>query len=269
MSPAPLPTAAFTDIPFEPNAETCPSGISQAEWRTRVELAASYRALALAGITDLTYNHLSARVPGQPDQFLIKSEHLFFNEVTASSLLRYDLAGTKLSGEGKVSRGGLVIHGGLMASRPDLAAVFHTHTPANMAVSVQKWGLLPLTQHSVRFFNRVGYYDFNGFEFHIDTRDAMRHAIGDKLILVLRNHGVLIGGRTIPEAFLKHHFFEASCRAQVAALSAGLDNLMLIDDDAAEAAASEHEALGYPDIHQRDWQATLRLLDDQAPSYRT
>jgi ribulose-5-phosphate 4-epimerase/fuculose-1-phosphate aldolase len=269
MSPAPLPTAAFTDIPFEPNAETRPSGISQAEWRTRVELAASYRALALAGITDLTYNHLSARVPGQPDQFLIKSEHLFFNEVTASSLLRYDLAGTKLSGEGKVSRGGLVIHGGLMASRPDLAAVFHTHTPANMAVSVQKWGLLPLTQHSVRFFNRVGYYDFKGFEFHIDTRDAMRHAIGDKLILVLRNHGVLIGGRTIPEAFLKHHFFEASCRAQVAALSAGLDNLMLIDDDAAEAAASEHEALGYPDIHQRDWQATLRLLDDQAPSYRT
>lgn len=260
-----MTTATLTDIPFEPRAPHA----SDAEWRTRVELAAAYRALALAGITDLTYNHLSARVPDQPDHFLIKSEHLFFNEVTASSLLKYDLSGTKLSGEGKVSRGGLVIHGGLMASRPDLATVFHTHTPANMAVSVQTWGLLPLTQHSVRFFNRVGYYDFNGFEFHIDTRDAMRKAIGDKLVLVLRNHGVLIGGRTIPEAFLKHHFFEASCRAQVAALSAGRDNLIIIDDAAAEAAASEHEALGYPDANQRDWQATLRLLDDEAPAYCT
>ena len=252
----------------ETPAQTQASTFSEAEWRVRVELAAAYRALALAGITDLTYNHLSARIPDTPNHYLIKSEHLFFNEVTASSLLKYDLDGNKLSGNGKVSRGGLVIHAGLLASRPDLAAIFHTHTPANMAVSAQKWGLLPLTQHSVRFFNRVAYYDFKGFEFHIDTRQAMRDAIGNKPILVMRNHGVLIGGRTIPEAFLKHHFFEASCRAQVAALSAGLENLILIPDDEAEAAASEHEELGYPDVNQRDWQASLRLLESEAANYR-
>lgn len=245
-----------------------PDVFSAAEWQTRVELAAAYRMLAISGITDLTYNHLSARVPDQPDQYLIKSEHLLFNEVTASSLLKYDLGGNPISGVGKVSRGAWVIHAGLLESRPDLTVIFHTHTPANMAVSAQKWGLLPLTQHSVRFFDRVGYYDFNGFEFHIDTRAAMREAMGDKPILVMRNHGVLIGGRTVPEAYLKHHFFEASCRAQVAALSAGLDNLLLIPDHTARAAADEHEALGYPDVNQRDWQAALRVLEAHAPDYR-
>ncbi|NYE26312.1 class II aldolase/adducin family protein [Pigmentiphaga litoralis] len=250
----------------------CPAPLadcSAAEWQARVELSACYRLMALAGITDLTYNHLSARVPDAPDQYLIKSEHLFFDEVTASSLLKYDLAGTKLSGEGQVSTGGLVIHAGILETRHDVQAVFHTHTPANIAVSAQRWGLLPISQHSTRFFNRVAYHDSNGFEFNVDGRGALRDSLGDKFVMVLRNHGLLIAGRNVPEAFYKHHFMEMACASQVAALSAGLDNLVIVPDEVAEHAALQIERKGIVDANQRDWKASIRYLDRMAPEYRT
>lgn len=242
--------------------------VSPAEWKARVQLSACYRLMALAGITDLTYNHLSARVPDQPDHYLIKSEHLFFDEVTASSLLKYDLAGNKLMGDGKVSIGGLVIHAGILEARPDVATVFHTHTPANVGVSAQKWGLLPISQHAARFFNRVAYHESSGFEFFTEGRTALCDSLGDKYVMLLRNHGLLIAARTIPEAFYKHHFMEMSCRAQVAALSAGMENLVLLSDEVAEQAAVLSDSRGIVDETHRDWTASLRQLETLAPAYR-
>lgn len=246
------------------------ASVSPAEWEARVKLAATYRLMAHFGITDLTYNHLSARVPDHPDRYLIKGQHQLFEEVTASSLLTYDLRGEKVVDTGDyVSLGGLVIHGGVMEARPDLMAVFHTHTPANMGVSVQKFGLLPLTQHAVRFFNRVSYHDFTGFELDLEQRKRLVDALDDKLILIMRNHGVLVCGRSIPEAFVLHHFFETACRAQIAALTAGggIDNLVLTPDDVAEYAAKQMESLGEREEDQHDWPALMRLVQRLDPSF--
>ncbi len=251
-----------------PKESSVKSQVSASEWKAREQLAACYRLMALNGITDMTYNHLSARLPDEPDHYLVKSELQFFEETTASSLLKYNLAGDLLMGDGKVSIGGLVIHAGILEARPDVMAVFHTHTPANIAISAQKCGLLPISQHSTRFFNRVAYHDSNGFEFDIDGRKALRDSLGDKYMMVLRNHGLLIAGRTIPEAYYKHHFFEMACKSQVAALAGGFDNVIIVPDAVAEHAAQQIERKGVVDENQRDWLASIRQLEQLAPSYR-
>ncbi len=245
--------------------------VSAAEWDARVKLAACYRLMAHNGISDLTYNHLSARVPDCPDRYLIKGERTLFDEVTASTLLTYDLAGNKIyESNDKVGIGGLVIHGGIMEARPDLVAVFHTHTPANMGVSAQKFGLLPLTQHSSYFHGCIGYHDFDGFEFDLEGRKRLVADLGDFRTLVLRNHGVLVCGRSIPEAYIMHHFFEMACSAQVAALSAGggVDHINVIPPAAAEHAGRQAQKMGHRDEKHRDWDALMRLADRLDPSFR-
>ncbi|SDV48964.1 class II aldolase/adducin family protein [Chitinasiproducens palmae] len=237
-----------------------PAHISTAEWQARVALAASYRLMAAAGVNDLTYNHLSARVPGEPDRYLIKGERQLFEQVTASSLLKYDLDGNKLSDSSDgVSRGGQVIHAGVFAARPDIHAVFHTHTTANLAVSMQKIGLLPLNQHALRVYSRVGYHPFSGFEFDLASRKALADSLADKYFLVMRNHGALICGRTIPEAYVEHHNFEFACRAQVAALTAGgIEQLIVPTDEViAHATAQVERFLSVIDENGRDWGALL------------
>lgn len=238
------------------------------EWQTRVHLAAAYRGLALAGVNDHTYNHLAARLWDAPQQVLIKPEHQQFHEVTASSLLKYTLDGEKLSGEGNVSRGGLVIHLGVLKGRPDLQATFHTHTPANIAVSAQRFGLLNLNQHAVRFHRRIGYHDFKGFEFDEAGRQGLLTALGTGRIAILRNHGVLVGGRTIAEAYIHHHFLETACRAQIQALGAGLDNLLQIPDDIAEHSAQQIERKPAITEQHHDWHALLRQVDAASSGYR-
>lgn len=244
--------------------------VSAAEWETRVKLAACYRLMAHVGITDLTYNHLSARIPDRPDRYAIKGEHQFFDEVSASSLLVYDFSGERMyPADDSVSRGGLVIHGGIMEARPDIMAVFHTHTAANIGLSAQKWGLLPISQHAVRFFNRIGYHDFEGFEFDLAGRERLVRDIEGKLMLVLRNHGVLSCGRSIPEAYINHHFFELACQGQIAALSAGgPDALLIPTDELSERAAVQAAKTGHRDENHRDWAALMRLADRIDPSYR-
>lgn len=243
------------------------SDISEAEWKIRLALAAAYRGMTLLGVNDFTYNHLSARVPDAPRQVLVKPEHQIFGEVTASSLLKYDLDGTKLSGKGQVSTAGLVIHLGILQGRPELNAVFHTHTPANMAVSAQRFGLLNLTQHAVRFHNRIAYHTFGGFEFDISGRQALLNSLSDKLLMIMRNHGALVAGHTIAEAYIKHYFLEMSCRAQVAALSAGISELDQIPDEIAEHAAAQIGRRPVPDETHRDWQALLREVARHHPDY--
>jgi len=251
-------------------ASSLHSLVSEAEWETRVKLAACYRLMAHAGVTDLTYNHLSARIPDRPDRYAIKGEHQFFDEVTASSLLVYDFSGERIyPSDDSVSRGGLVIHGGVMEARPDIMAVFHTHTPANMGVSAQRCGLLPITQHAVRFHNRIGYHDFAGFEFDLSGRERLVRDLEGKLMLVLRNHGVLSCGRSIPEAYNNHHFFEMACQAQIAALSAGgVEALIVPSEEMSERAALQSEKGGHRDENHRDLGALLRLADRLDPSYK-
>lgn len=235
--------------------------VSDAEWRTRVALAASYRLMAAAGVEDLTYNHLSARVPDAPDTYLIKGERQLFNQVTASSLVKYDFRGNKLSdATDSVSRGGQVIHAGILEAREDINAVFHTHTTANLGVSMQKAGLLPLNQHALRVYSRTANHPFRGFEFDDESRKVLVDSLKGKYFLLMRNHGALICGRTIPEAYVEHHNFEFACRAQVAGLTAGgVDQLVIPPDDVVQYATAQVEKfLSVITEDGRDWGALLK-----------
>lgn len=242
--------------------------MSTDEWRTRVDLAACYRLMAHFGVNDLTYNHISARVPGEPDCMLIKPEDQFFDEVTASGLGKYRLDGTPVS-DGAVSQSGpvLTIHAGILLAKPEIGCVVHTHTPANIGVSSQKHGLLPISQHAVIFHNRIAYHEFGGFEMEDGMRNALLDDLGDKTVALMRNHGALVIAATVAEAFLKHHFLEFACRGQIAALAGGSE-IVIPDERTAEFAARQMEIYKLTKNGGRDWPACLRLADRLDSSFR-
>lgn len=242
--------------------------VSAQEWAARVELAACYRLMAHFGINELTYNHLSVRVPGEPGRLLLKPRNYMFSEVTASLLQKFEFDGTPCQDSGPNVGGGLVIHAGILAARPDLNVVFHTHTPANMGVSSQKHGLLMINQHAVAFYKRIAYHDFSGFEFNLDQREPIIKSLGSLNVALLRNHGALVCGRSLPQTFVDHHYLEMACRGQIAALSGGAE-VTLIDDAVAEVGARQYNTIDPNGAGGKDWPACLRLLDRLEPSYCT
>ncbi len=240
--------------------------VSEAEWNVRVQLAAAYRLLAHFGVNDLTYNHLSARVPGAPDQFLVKPTTFMFDEVTASSLQKFDFDGQPFQ-DSPPSRGGaFVIHAGILRARPDVNVVFHTHTTANTAVSAHAEGLLMLSQHAMAFYKRIAYHRFGGFEFDVAQREPLLRDLGQYRYAILRNHGVLVCGHSVPQTFVDHHFLEMACRAQVAALAGGRP-VTTIDTEVCERAVLQYESIDPLKAGSKDWAACIRLLDRISPGY--
>jgi ribulose-5-phosphate 4-epimerase/fuculose-1-phosphate aldolase len=221
-------------------------------------------------VFDLTYNHLSARLPDNPGHYLIKGERQLFQQVTASSLVKYDFAGNKLiESPYAVSRGGLVIHGGVLEARSDINAVFHTHTAANIAVSCHKCGLLPISQHALHFYGAIAYHEFAGFEFDLEGRTRLNRDLEGRYTMLMRNHGALVCGRTIPEAYVNHHFLEMACQAQIGALAAGgVDQIVIPSDAVAAHAVRQAHAHGPITRDSRDWAALVALADSLDPSYR-
>ncbi len=244
--------------------------VSEAEWNARVSLAACYRLMSELGVSDLTYTHLSARVPDEPTAFLVKPEREMFNQVRASSLLKYDFAGNKLShNTGNFSRAATIIHAGILEARPDLNAVFHTHSPANVGLSAQKCGLLPINQHALRLYARTAYHEFHGFEFEMTDRQKLVESLGDKLFLVMRNHGAVVCGHTIAEAYVEHHHFEFACRAQIAALSAGgIKELAMPSEEViAHALLQVDKFLIKVTEESRDWEPLMKHAHATFPGF--
>lgn len=246
------------------------------EWQARVDLAACYRLHALYGWTDLIYTHISARVPGPHDHFLINPFGLMFDEVTASNLVKIDLDGNVLSQtEHSIHRAGFVVHSAVHAAREDARCVIHAHTNAGMAVSSMKCGLLPLTQHAMFFHNRTAYHDSEGLANNLSERERIAADLGDKQVLILRNHGTLVVGRTVAQAFSMMWHLEAAMRAQVDALASGQE-LTLCSDELAEAISSrgfnepgEVRSNGVTNpMGFMEWPALLRKLDRIDPSYK-
>jgi ribulose-5-phosphate 4-epimerase/fuculose-1-phosphate aldolase len=243
------------------------SQFGDAEWRCRLDLAAAYRLMDHFGVRDLTYNHLSARVPGETDAILIKPGDFMFGEVTASSLQKYALDGRPLHGSDRPLGGGaFVIHAGLARRRPNVNAIFHTHTPANMAVAAQRHGLLPITQQAMLFHGRLSYHDFTGFEFEAGMEDVLDRDLGPNRIAVLRNHGVLIAAETVPEAFVVHHFFEMAAQAQVAALGRSAE-IVVPGEDICSKAAQTMDLMEATRNGGKNWGACLRMADRLFPDY--
>lgn len=249
--------------PHPPRAD-----IGPAEWRCRVDLAAAYRLMDHFGVRDLTYNHLSARVPGADNALLIKPSDYMFGEVTASSLLKYDLDGSPLAGSDRPLGGGaLVIHAGLMRLRPAVNAVFHTHTPANMAVSAQKRGLLPLSQQAMMFYGRIAYHAFRGFEFEPGMEAALDRDLGGHAVAILRNHGALVVGETVAEAFVTHHFLEIACQAQIGAMTT--PDIVMPPAEVCEHAAAQMDAVAATKNGGKNWGACLRLARRLFPDFES
>ncbi len=237
------------------------------ETQTRTTLAAAYRLLAQRQMDDLTYTHLSARVPGE-EAYFIYPFGMLFEEVTASSLLKVSLTGEILEGEEvQYNQTGYVIHGSIYQRRPEINAVFHLHTTAGVAVSAMACGLLPLSQFSFHFYNRLAYHGYDSLA--LDYRrqgDQLAEDLGPHKAMILRNHGTLTCGTTVPEAFLYMHFLEQSCRVQCAALSAG-QPLTMPPPEVCEKAAKDLRAFE-PTFGERDWTALIRQQDMWDLSYR-
>jgi ribulose-5-phosphate 4-epimerase/fuculose-1-phosphate aldolase len=242
--------------------------VSAEEWALRCDLAACYRLVALYGWTDLVFTHISARLPGADHHFLINPYGLLFEEITASSLIRVDQSGNKLSDSPFiVNRAGFVIHSTIHAARDDIQCVLHTHTRAGVAVSAQRCGVLPISQQSTFVLGSLAYHAYEGVALRDEERPRLRADLGDATFLMLRNHGLLTVGRTIADAFLSMYMFETTCQIQIAALTGG--ELTRIQPEilngVAEAARIQTDGLGGRFV----WPALLRKLDRIDSSYLT
>jgi len=246
----------------------------ETEAELRVQLAACYRLVAHFGMDDLIYNHISARVPGAEDHFLINPYGHFFREITASSLVKIDLDGNQVEPSNyEVNRAGFVIHAAVHKARPDARCVLHTHSDAATAVSALKSGLLPLSQFAMHFYNRVGLHDYEGVVLDLEEQARLQANLGGHRVLLLRNHGVLTLGQTVPEAFMLVYYFERAARIQLAAQAAAAaqgEELHLPPPEVCEHTARQFTEL-QGDIRwpgSREWPGFLRLLDDTDPGYR-
>jgi ribulose-5-phosphate 4-epimerase/fuculose-1-phosphate aldolase len=203
--------------------------VSPEEWQTRCELAACYRLVDAYEMTDLIYNHITARIPGSDDHLLINLYGLLYREITASSLVKIDVEGNivwKPDTDYGINKSGYVIHGAIHKARTEVKCVIHTHTRAGMAVSAMKCGLLPLSQTSIRFVGHIGYHDYEGPAVDVDERERIVADLGPHDALIMRNHGLLTCGATIQQAFNTMYQLELSCRSQVDAMAARTDLTM-------------------------------------------
>ena len=219
------------NIATPPNAATTrPAHISEAEWDARVELAACYRLVAHYGMTDLIYNHITARVPeeasGGKHQVLINEFGLHYTEITASNLIKIDLDGTivdeaALDRGARINPAGYVIHGCIHEARDDVRSVLHTHSRAGIAVSCMADGLIVMDQEGYQFHDAIAYHDYEGLALGLDEQKRLVADLGECNVLILRNHGLLTCGRSVPEAFRHIYYLEMACKVQVDVLASG------------------------------------------------
>ncbi len=244
--------------------------VSDEEWAIRVDLAAAYRLVALYGWDDLIFTHLSARVPGPEHHFLINPYDMMFEEITASSLVKIDVDGQPVVPTSHpVNPAGFTIHSALHMAREDAHAVMHLHTPHGQAVSAMAEGLLPHTQTAMIALHNVAYHDYEGIATDLEERERLVTDMGDKHVMILRNHGTLAIGESVADCFLRLYFLERACEAQVMMLSAGRENLNTPPQGTPEKVKDQTPPAGMGMVARAlAWPALLRKLDRIDPSFR-
>ena len=241
--------------------------VSAEEWKLRVDLAAAYRLVALYGWSDLVFTHISARIPGPEHHFLINPYGLMFDEITASSLVKIDQQCNKLSDSPfPVNPAGFTIHSCIHEVREDAGCVLHTHSRAGVAVSAQKSGVLPISQQSTFVLASLAYHDYEGVALRDDEKPRLQKDLGDKTYLMLRNHGLLTVGKSIPEAFLSMYTFENTCRIQIDAQGGG--ELVQVDPKIISNMGEVMRVATAGQGANLAWPALLRKLDRTDPSYK-
>jgi len=243
--------------------------ISDAEWRVRCDLAACYRLFIKYGWTDLIFTHLSARVPGHDNQYLINPYGLLFHEITASNLIKVDFDGNVIEGDFPYNDAGHAIHSAVLEARPDINVALHSHTRAGMAVSCMKEGLLPLSQQAGEILNIICYHEYGIANDNNEECAALGRDLADKWLMIMHNHGLLSVGRTVGEAFYYLYTLENACKVQVDVMASGAEMILteqkIVDDLGAMSAPGE---AGPNTSVNRSWDAMIRMLDAQDPSYK-
>ncbi len=239
---------------------------AQAEAEARVNLAAAYRLVDhFFSTTDGIYNHLSVRAPTDPDQFLIKQHALLYREVTASNLVKVNMT-AELDETSGVNRPGFVLHSAVLAARPDINCVVHMHGPIGIAMSAHAGGLKMMSQAAIRFYKRIGYHRFEGITEDAGERDRIAAALGDNHVLFLRNHGVVVVGATVRDAFERTRDLMTACESQLT-LEAATPNIIEVPAAICETMVIQLEAHD-AGRGRADWPAWLRLVDAVSPGYR-
>ena len=243
--------------------------VGEAEWQARVDLAACYRLIAELGVTEFIANHVSVRVPGTDDQFLLNPYGLLYDQMTASSMVKVDHDGNVLLDETGlgVNRAGWVIHDCIHRARPDVHAIAHTHSLAGMAVSAMACGLLPIAQSSMRFVD-VAYHDYEGLALRTDEQARLVASLGGREAMILRNHGLLVVARSVPEVFNNLWRLERACSLQVMALSCNTELRMPSAESVRYTNEQFRGGIQNRPLGTREWPALLRRLDRTDPSYR-
>ena len=255
----------------KPKLKAVRNRIDAAEWKARVELAAAYRLTALMGWTDMLGTHISCRVPGTHDQFLLNPYGMLFEEITASSLIKVDVDGNKLSESPyDVNKAGFTIHSAIHMGNHNADAVMHLHTAYGVGVSTQKQGLLPVTQMSLTALALVRYHDYEGVAFNLDERERLVKSLGDGGMLILRNHGTLTVGATIGEMFHRMYRLERACKFQIHAMTGGAELNGLPNEVVNHAIDQGREIYskgGQAEGGKLVWAAMVRKLDRVDPGY--
>ncbi len=243
--------------------------VAPEEWEQRVALAAAYRLVAHFHWDDLIFTHLTARVPGREHHFLINPYGMTFDEVTASDLVKVDLAGKKvMDSPYEINPAGFLIHSAIHAAREDAKCVLHVHSPNGAAVSAQKGGLMPISQQSIFVLSSLAYHDYEGVALREDEKPRLARDLGAKNFFMLRNHGLITVADNVPDAFLLLYTFEAACMIQVRA-QAGGGELVPVDPRIVETGLQQAETVTHGAGGALAWPALLRKLDRIDPSYRS
>ena len=242
--------------------------VSEEEWNLRVDLAACYRLIAMFGWDDLIFTHISARVPGPDEHFLINAYGLMFEEMTASSLVKVDLDGEIVQDTPYfINPAGFTIHSAIHEARDDAGCVLHTHTRAGVAVSAQAEGLLPISQISLLPYASLAYHDYEGIALNEEEKPRLVADLGDKNFYILRNHGLLTVGPTIPDAFLFMYALETACQIQLAAMAGG-NELIQVNSAIVNGIQAQVEQVLKGAGGDLAWPGLLRKLDRRDPSFR-
>jgi len=248
------------------------------EWDLRVQLAAAYRLIHRMGWSELIWTHTTVRVPGPEHHFLINPYGYRFDEVCASNLVKVDMHGSIVDGApgAEINPAGFVIHSAIHMTRPDAKCVMHTHTVAGMAVAALECGLLPISMYALGYYERVAYHDFEGPSLDLEERERLAANLGDKNILILRNHGLLTCGATVAQAFVRMYRLQRACEIQLAAQATGSKLVVPPKEVCVHSAELSDDFLdpntagnkGYSRNPNPEFTALLRLLDNEDPSYR-
>jgi ribulose-5-phosphate 4-epimerase/fuculose-1-phosphate aldolase len=244
------------------------TSVGDAEWTARQQLAACYRVFDMLGWSEMIYNHITLKVPGEEGAFLINPFGLHFSEVTASNLVKIDIDGTKLDGSPyPVNLAGFTQHAVFHRHLPDAHCIMHTHTTAGMAVSSVEGGLRPTNFYACNFAGQIAYHDFEGVTVRSEEGERLIANLGDKRVMFLKNHGILVMGRTLPEAFIKHWSLQRACEIQIATASLGTPI-----EVAADVVAVHQRDLSKVQIPggagKADFDAMVRLVDRIDRSWR-